>query len=189
MDNLETLETVATIWPKISPGGGSIIITTQKPCDSLKWTDFDIPLRPFGPTDGSKLLLVQVSTGAYGNVTKKEEAALAMEISNNVGGLPLWINALGGFVAQSQCTLLECLDIYKSSFSSLDEGTKGAAWIYEKTPTKVFDLAFSRLSEDAKTLLYILAFLNPDGVPESMLSIDNVERGELAVLAKTNRQR
>ncbi|KAL6695296.1 hypothetical protein J3F84DRAFT_408260 [Trichoderma pleuroticola] len=189
MDNLETLDTVATIWPKVSLGGGSIIITTQKPCDSLKWADFDIPLRPFGPTDGSKLLLVQVSTGAYGDVTKKEEAALAMEISNNVGGLPLWINALGGFVAQSQCTLLECLDIYKASFRSLDEGTKGGGWIYEKTPTKVFDLAFSRLSEDAKTLLYILAFLNPDGVPESMLSIDNVERGELAVLAKTNRQR
>ncbi|KAL8874005.1 MAG: hypothetical protein Q9174_000601 [Haloplaca sp. 1 TL-2023] len=65
---------------------------------------------------------------------------------------------------------------------------RAGSWTYDKTPSTVFDLAFSRLSEDAKVLLYLLAFLNPDGVPETMLSIQGPDEG-LAVLDNSSRSR
>ncbi|KAL9026672.1 MAG: hypothetical protein Q9196_004695 [Gyalolechia fulgens] len=187
MDNLEDLDKVTPIWPTASLSSSSIIITTQKPCDSLKWADFDIPLRPLSATAGSTLLLTQIPTG-FSEESKAQQKELAMEISNRVGGLPLWLNALGGFIAQSQCSLSECLDSYRSSFHPLDQGMKAGNWTYGKTPSTVFDLAFSKLSEDAKTLLYLLAYLNPDGVPESMLSIDGPD-DDLAVLSSSSRSR
>lgn len=178
---------MAAVWPTASLSSSSIIITTQKPCDSLKWTDFDIPLHPLSETAGSTLLLTQIPTG-FSDESKAEQIELAMEISSTVGGLPLWLNALAGFIAQSQCSLSECLDSYKSLFHPLDQGMKAGSWTYEKTPSTVFDLAFSKLCEDAKTLLYLLAFLNPDGVPESMLSIDSPD-DSLAFLESSSRSR
>ncbi|KAL8904626.1 MAG: hypothetical protein Q9207_003147 [Kuettlingeria erythrocarpa] len=187
MDNLEELDTVAAVWPTTSLSSSSVILTTQKPCDCLNWADFDIPLRPLSGTAGSTLLLTQIPPG-LSDESKAEQKELAMEISDTVGGLPLWLNALGGFIAQSQCSLSECLDSYRSSFHPLDQGMKTGSWTYEKTPSTVFDLAFSKLSDDAKTLLYLLAFLNPDGVPESMLSIDGPD-DNLAVLGTSSRSR
>lgn len=187
MDNLEEIDTVASIWPTTSISGGSIIVTTQKPCDSLKWADFDLPLYPLSGSSGSELLLTQVPTYLHDeNVEELQE--LAMEMSNAVGGLPLWLNALGGFIAQSQCTLAECMELYKASSAPLDLGIKAGNWAYERSPSTVFDLAFSRLSDDAKTMLYILAFLNPDGVPENILSVESPS-ADIAVLDQSNRQR
>jgi hypothetical protein len=44
------------------------------------------------------------------------------------------------------------------------------------------------LSSDAKNLLYILAFLNPDAVPETMLSLENPD-DSLAFLGSYSRYR
>jgi hypothetical protein len=40
---------------------------------------------------------------------------------------------------------------------------------YDKPFNAVFNIALYQLSEDTRNPLYILAFLNPDEVPESML--------------------
>lgn len=41
--------------------------------------------------------------------------------------------------------------------------------LYERTLQTVCDVALSELSDDAENLLEILAFLNPDEIPEAMV--------------------
>jgi tetratricopeptide (TPR) repeat protein len=186
MDNLEDIETVATVWPINSNGAGAIIVTTQKPCDVFHWTDYEIPLKPFPAEVGSEFLLRRLGDGI--DAGGGERALIAQQISSNVGGLPLWLNALGGFITVSQCSLAECVDIFRSTLDPMDEGVLAGGCTYEKSPSAVFDLAFSKLTPDAKTLLCLLAFLDPDGVPESMLLVDNPGEN-LGVLDSAKRHR
>lgn len=173
MDNLVDYETVATIWPTTSRNGGAIIVTTQKPGNLCPWADSEIVLHPLSAEEGSEMLLSQVESKTGTPSLSGDKTELAKEISDSVCGLPLWISHISGFILQSQCTLSECLEIYRSSNAFLDKSER--IWMYERTSGAVFDLAFSKLTEDAKNLLYILAFLNPDGMPESMFSLDSLD--------------
>ncbi|KAI4924849.1 uncharacterized protein J4E92_006885 [Alternaria infectoria] len=187
MDNLDEFDTVATIWPTSVKSHGAIIVTTQTPCDTVRWADYNIPLKPMDSHEGSEMLLAQTETSKSDTDIKRQEE-LAKEISSAVGGLPLWISHLSGFIAQSRCSLEECLDIYRSSSGLLDEQHHRDRWMYDKYPGAVFDLAFSKLHEDAKSLLNVLAFFNPDGVPEKMLLVD-VPDENFEFLRPVNRQR
>lgn len=186
MDNLENYETVATVWPITAKNNGSIIITSQHSWNQFPHVDFELPLHPLNSTEGSELLLTQTRR-TDSSKPADLEIEIAKQLAISVGGLPLWIAHLSGFISQSQCSVQECLDLYRSSNAFLDQGLQSKSLSYI-TPGAVFDLAISRLNHDAKNLLYILAYLSPDGVPEDMLIGDHDDDG-LALLSATNRQR
>lgn len=126
-----------------------------------------IIIEPFNSEDGSSLLLKHTPT----DITKGEDDSpdLAAEISDLVGGLPLFIATMGGFIKQSKCTLLECIETFHESSVLFTGRGSSAAWRYEKAPEAVFDIALGKLPPDAHALMNILAFLNPDAIADKLL--------------------
>ena len=155
-------------------------MTTQK---AGGWADSKLLIEPFDPVVGSSLLLNQL--GMEKDDSSKD---LAEEISESVGGLPLWLNQVGGFIQLSKCSLAEYIISHHASNNLLGGENVGENWRYEKAVSTVFDRPVKELSKNAAGLLYMLAYLNPDGIFEDMLLSQHVS-DELDFLSTKNRHR
>lgn len=100
-----------------------------------------------------------------------DETDSAKELSRLVGGSPLALATIGGYVAPvSNYSLTEFLnDFGERSFWNCEDVSTVRA--YERSLATVFDIALDELDDDARKLLDVLAFLNPDGVPEDILHV------------------
>ena len=92
----------------------------------------------------------------------------ARAISQTLGGLPLALTQIGGFIAQGRMRLKDFLPLYERNRSRIDT-RKPAGTDYEHTLSTVWDMSFAKLSEDSTSLLRILALLEPDGISEDIL--------------------
>jgi hypothetical protein len=182
-DNVEDYESIAPYWPSVSKTQASIIVTTQKQGSLIRWTTHKIHLTPFKPEDGTSFLMKQLDIDP--NDSEREQAE---EISDLVQGLPLTLNYVSGYIRNSGCSMLEYLEMHHESSNLWEGDNESDNWMYERTQATVFDIAFARLSEDATKLLRILAFLNPEGVPECMLISDHSE-DHLQFLSKNDKHR
>ena len=128
----------------------------------------DLRLESLNTTAGFDLLFETLGKDRCSPDEKEEDTVY--EILEIVGGLPLAITTIGGHVRQSGSTLSEFLRHLKQSNSIWAISGKSFVEHYEKTLRTVFDIALSELpSDSARSFLYILAFLNPDCIPEEML--------------------
>jgi hypothetical protein len=158
---VNTAKSIYPFWP--AGVRGSIIITTQNP-DVTAMTTSEIELPPFSKEEGSELIRRHLRRGG-------SEQESAEQLSTELGGLPLAIAHFAGYVAKSQCPLNHILASFqqrvKSSqiWSVEDVASIGG---YAHTLQTVWDLAFRRLSDDATLLIHIIAFLEPDYIPEVM---------------------
>ena len=101
-----------------------------------------------------------------------EETNSAKELSRLVGGSPLALATVGGYVGPpSHYSLTEFLKIFnkRSHFWHCEDVS--TVRVYERSLATVFDIALDELDDDARRLLDVLAFLNPDGVPEDILHV------------------
>lgn len=93
----------------------------------------------------------------------------ARAISQTLGGLPLALTQIGGFIAQRRMRLKDFLPLYERNRARIDAG-RPAGTDYEHTLSTVWEMSFAKLSEDSASLLKILALLEPDGISEDILS-------------------
>lgn len=90
-----------------------------------------------------------------------------MAITSALGGLPLALSQIGGFIVQRKIPLHDFLPLYNRKSESVDaRGTVNMN--YNHTLATVWEMSLSRLSGDAKTLLMFLAFLDPDYITEEL---------------------
>ncbi|KAL8838629.1 MAG: hypothetical protein Q9170_002075 [Blastenia crenularia] len=97
-----------------------------------------------------------------------EEEEYARKIADLLGGLPLALATIGGYISQTEDTVSGFFESLKTSSNAWEASAIGPAKQYEKTLSTVFELALREIPEDARSLLNILAFLNPDQIPESL---------------------
>lgn len=97
--------------------------------------------------------------------THQEEAKA---ITSTLGGLPLALNQIGGFIVQRKVPLRNFLALYKRNSASVD--ARGSMNMdYSHTLATVWEMALSQLSGNGKVLHMILSFLDPDNINESLL--------------------
>jgi hypothetical protein len=116
------------------------------------------------PKEGRSLIQRYLKRGA-------SEQAEADALSRDLGGLPLAIAHFAGYVAKSQCTIQQILDSYRQRYKSSqiwDVQISASTSEYGHTLATVWDLAWRRLSSDSVKLIELIAFLNPDSIPEEM---------------------
>lgn len=170
-DNVERARDIEPFIPRNPTRPGSIILTTQRPdMKQLTRVFRQLPLQSLNASDGSTLLLNYLGKASVDN----EDLAKAYEISQFVGGLPLAITVIGGYMNMSNTTLAEFLGHLKRS--SKIWGKKiytNPVDDYDHTLGAVFDVAVSELGEASLALIRLLAFLNPDAIPEQMLISDH----------------
>lgn len=148
-------------WP--SGIRGSIIITTQNPT-TVHAATASIHVQPMTPAEGSSLIQRYLRRG-------DSEKEAAENLSQALGGLPLAMTHFAGYVTKSQCTIQQILNSFcdraRSSQVWTAESIESTS-MYAHTLATVWDLAWTRLSNDSKIVLEMISFLDPDGIPEEM---------------------
>ncbi|KAM0267364.1 hypothetical protein ACHAPA_005906 [Fusarium lateritium] len=163
-DNAEDLSVLQEYWPAGCLSGAAII-TSQDPVFNHV-TSRSIQLQPLTATEGSKLIQNYLRRG-------DSEQQSAEQLSTVLGGMPLAIVHFTGYISKSQCPIEHItanLDhrLKSSKIFKMKQNISAGARKYEHTLSTVWDLAFRRLSEDARLLLEYIAFLDPDDIPVDM---------------------
>jgi hypothetical protein len=162
LDNADNPEKIVGAWP--SGAVESVLLTS---CDSAAWFGTaaeSCRVEPFDNEAGVSAFL-----GLIGRETHTEsERTAAKKIMQTLGGLPLAINQISGFVVQQRLALEDFLPLYERNSTKID-AKKTTRGDYEHTLSTVWKLALSQLPRPSRALQIILAFLDPDKVHESVL--------------------
>lgn len=106
----------------------------------------------------------------------KEEFDLACQLADHVGGLPLAMATIAGYVKESQISLADFFQNITHKATLWERALRVSTTVeYERSLVTVFEKAFDDLTPPARELLNTLAFLDPDQVPEEIFTtaIDN----------------
>lgn len=166
-DNADDPKLLGDYWPD---GSGSVLITSRDPLAKRLFStrSSGIDLGPLSDEDGGALLL---------RLTESEESpeedaeATARIISHDLAGLPLALAQMAGIIRRDDLSLSEFLSLYQEDEErSALYGTKfdTGANVYHHSVATVW--AHEKLSKEAKLLLQIASFLDPDMIQESILS-------------------
>ena len=161
-DNADSLETLRRAWP--GNASGSVLLTTRDFNASHTLTALGWQVRPFDEEAGAQLLLDITGFNAELESNRSE----AKDIARTLGGLPLALNQIGGFISQRKIPLQDFLPLYERNAAKIDSRKTGLT-DYEHTLSTVWEISLNRLSGDSIELLQVMAFLQPDSIHEEML--------------------
>ena len=177
-DNCEDINDLNPYYPRQIKGRGSIIITTQRP-DFFPLTDpadtLALRVKDLDRDKGAELVFKYLRREPQ----DEEELDYARGISDLVDGLPLALATIGGYMHSVGTSISTYYRNLKTSSKAWQASATGAAKQYNKKLETVFDLALEELPSKARELINMLAFLNPDKIPEEMF-IKSLKQSTLA---------
>lgn len=174
-DNADNLECLRKFWPP--PAAKSfVLMTTRDQTASRSPAEVGIHVTPFGVDDAVEVffsLLGRPNPDPSPPDSKLIHRSPAGSLVLELGMLPLAISQAAAFIARVGCSIENYLEMYKdadspSRFLNSDKDTN---FFYENTVATTWNISFSRIEQhhpESADLLRILAFLDPDGVPESL---------------------
>jgi tetratricopeptide (TPR) repeat protein len=178
LDNADELLLVQEFLP--SQGKGHLLLTTR--ARAVQSLAERIPVREMTPEEGALLLLRRAAV-----ISKERRLAdagdsdrqFALQLSRELGGLPLALDQAGAFIEETQRSLVEYAEMYASEKMTLlaERGTLGA----HASATVTFSLAFEKVARNsaaAADLIRMCAFLSPDAIPEEIFTAGGSELGE-----------
>jgi hypothetical protein len=158
-DNADDLHTIRVAWPRSIHG--SILLTTRDFDAAKNPAASSYHVEPFNDTAGAEVLLRLIDLDA--KIPSNQEQA--REITHTLGGLPLALSQIGGFISHRKVPLQDFLPLYERNSAKIDS-RKTAFSDYEHTLSTVWDVSFSKLSKESRKLLNLLVFLCPDAIHE-----------------------
>ncbi|CAG7949070.1 unnamed protein product [Penicillium nalgiovense] len=162
-DNVEDHKILEQLWPAST--NGSVIITCRSHSVATKRTTDLIHLQSFTAETGTQVLFSL--TGL--KPSSEEDAAAARELCELLDGFPLAMVQISEFINERGYSYQELLPVYKKSAAKIF-ARSAVPLQYEHTLNTVWDVSFQSLSTEGKILLNMLAFFDPDAIPEWLLS-------------------
>ena len=92
----------------------------------------------------------------------------ARAITHALGGLPLALNQIGGFISQRKFPLQDFLALYERNSAKIDARKTGFS-DYNHTLSTVWEMSLGKLPKDPSKLLNLLAFFEPNAIHEMVL--------------------
>jgi hypothetical protein len=162
-DNADDLEVLTHAWPGQAPG--SILVTSRDFTAGFSPAAAGLSVHPFDDTDGSAtfLQLLGQSSPSQTNID------LAREITHKLGGLPLALRQISGFVIKQRLSLKDFLPLYERNASKIHTKKTGPS-DYQHTLSTVWSLALGQLTGNASALQKLLTFFDPDRIDEEILT-------------------
>lgn len=163
LDNAENIDDIDQIVP--GTGTGCILVTTTNPLFGYSWRSGveSIVLKGFTPDEGAELL--RTITREEPN-TKNEGPA--KKLAERLDGLPLAISQIGHIMVSQKLSIFRFVETYDKESDLYDLfdkrlNRKG----YEHSIASVW--AFKDLQPAAFAILSLVAMLDSEGIPESLL--------------------
>ncbi|KAJ3544311.1 hypothetical protein NM208_g3129 [Fusarium decemcellulare] len=162
-DNAENIDILDQIWP--ASDKGSIIVTTRSPTQASKRASDTLALQSFSTETGKQVLEFLTSL----KPVDKEDEAAAQEICQLLGGLPLALVQISGFIQDRGYSYTEFLRIYKKSEEKIFAKSEKPVE-YNDTVFTTWNISLQKLSEEATRLQNLLVFFDPDLIPERLIT-------------------
>lgn len=168
-DNADDPMILADYWPQ---GTGSILITSRDPLAKSMFTrrPQGLDLGPLSQHDSLSLFNHLITT------SNESEGDTARKIADALGGVPLAISQMAGIIRRQDLTLSEFLELYADheEHASLYETKFDTNLItYRHSLSTVW--ALEKLKPQARHLLELISFLDPDVIGEDLLMTASME--------------
>ena len=178
LDNADELGLVSD-WLRTEWGGHILLTTRSHATGSIP----RVELKVMGAEDGALFLLRRSKLIAVGDTlgtVTDAERKLAVEITGEMGGLPLALDQAGAFIEEMSSSLGEYLELYRLEGDKLRVDRGG--YIADHQPVTItFSMAWQKVAQSsagAADMLKVCAFLAPDAIPEEIFSGGASEMGE-----------
>ena len=181
LDNVEDLQAVVDFLPV--DGGGNTLFTTR--LQALGSIGEGLEVEKMSVDEGVLFLLrrtkILASDSPLSQVPKnvRDQAA---EIVNMLDALPLALDQAGAYIEETKCGLTGYLNLYRTRRKELLLRRGTIPVDHPEPVAATWSLSFQQIERDnpaAADLLRLLAFLNPETIPEEMISEGASELGPL----------
>jgi tetratricopeptide (TPR) repeat protein len=172
LDNADEPKVVREFLP--TKCDGHMLLTTR--AQALGGLAQRIEVDTFTPELGALFLLRRAALiaadGALDDALQSDRE-VALQISEELGGLPLALDQAGAYIEETQCCLSDYLSLYRTRRA---EVLKERGGLFDDHPDSVattWALSFDRVNEQsavAADLLRLCAFLAPDAIPEEIIT-------------------
>ncbi|RSL89554.1 hypothetical protein CEP51_001172 [Fusarium floridanum] len=173
-DNVDNESLLLRFWPKSAKG--SILLTSRQRLLGTTMVDGACEVSSLEKEDGASMIQLLLEN----EVSDAQDRHLVEEMAKALGGLPLALAQMAGYLRTNHVTVREFLGNYNNSEYARRLFGRPASLDHEQhqqTLETVWRLSLEKLSADAKTLLWITVFLHPDEMPCSIFQIRNVSPG------------
>ncbi len=172
LDNADDLTLVKDFLP--SDGGGHTLLTTR--ASSMGRLASRIEVDTLSQEAGALFLLHRAGLLASDMELQQAEngdRATAIEITLELGGLPLALDQAGAYIEEMQCSLRDYLQLYRGHRADLLKERGGLVKDHPEPVATTWSLSFSKIEQRnpaATDLLRLCAFLHPDAIPEEIIT-------------------
>ncbi len=186
LDSADDLDLVRELLPSMPLG--HVLLTTR--AQAMGRLARKIEVETFTPEQGACFLLQRATILAQDaplEQASSQDRELALQITQELGGLPLALDQAGAYMEETGCSLTGYLQLYQCPQTALLKRRGGRTSDHEEPVGTTWLLAFARLESThpaAADLLRICAFLAPAAIPEGLLTAGASHLGEqLALVA------
>lgn len=164
-DNVESADLLLKYWPTASRG--QVLITSRHSSFATNPAGSGLEVGAWDSETASRFLLHLLSTDIAAGLTLGE-AQSADEVAEKLDGHALAISHMAGLLHKHDWSIAECMSLYNEQQASI-QGVSGISSL-----NALFNLSFRSLDQDSLSLLGILSFLSPDGIPESLFDVQSI---------------
>ncbi len=188
LDNADELKMVSEFIP--SALGGHLLLTTR--AQAMGRLAHKIEVEEMGPEQGALLLLRRaglIGPDAPLRQALPTDTALAKEISQELGGLPLALDQAGAYIEENQCSLSEYRTWYRTRRAELLSQRGGLVPDHPEPVATTWMLSFEKVewaNPAAAELLQLCAFLHPDAIPEEIITDGAIHLGPILAPAASD---
>jgi tetratricopeptide (TPR) repeat protein/transcriptional regulator with XRE-family HTH domain len=172
LDNVDDLELLVDFLPVHSTG--NVLITTR--LQALGSLAQGIEVEKMGLDEGVVLLLRRarlLAAGADLEHSLEEHREQAVRIVTALDGLPLALDQAGAYIEETHCSLSHYLDLYSTSRKELLRRRGRFPFDHPDSVAITWSISFQKVGDEklaAADLLHLLAFLDPEAIPEEIIS-------------------
>jgi tetratricopeptide (TPR) repeat protein/DNA-binding XRE family transcriptional regulator len=179
LDNVDDLEMIVDFLPVT--GTRDVLITTR--LQALGTVAQHIEVEKMELDEGVMFLLRRTKVLAPGtslDQVPKEKQAQATEIVMALDGLPLALDQAGAYIEETRCGLSQYLDLYGTNRKELLLRRGRFPIDHPDSVAATWSLSFQQVDQEsvaAADLLRLFAFLDPEAIPEEIVSLGAAELG------------
>ena len=179
LDNVDNLEMIVDFLPV--HGTGDVLLTTR--LQALGTVAQSIEVEKMGLDEGVMFLLRRtkvIASGASLDQAAKESQAQAAEVVAALDGLPLALDQAGAYIEETRCGLSQYLDLYGTRRKELLLRRGRLPVDHPEPVAATWSLSFQQVEHErlaTADLLRLLAFLDPEAIPEEIMTLGAAELG------------